>query len=250
MAAGRLTRPGMNRQQSDLAAYLFDGQPHPLAGVVAQWILASPRFAYFLETYRDKVRKKIRLARQPESALDLGFELEVAYRLLEDRRLELVYEPYASTKKRGPDYALTYRSNLVFNVEAARIRGGKDGSGERSLEWKEERIVHILLDKLGQMQAGMPNLLVIHPGPADSQLPELQQLMQSVKTRSEKKDPSFYSGSRYDSTTSFYRDFLHLSAILLWTPGGSAWTNRQARHPLPEKVLKRVEALVGGDAVG
>jgi hypothetical protein len=109
-------------KQADLIAYLFEGQPHLLSNPLVDWMAASPRFTAFVETYRDKIRKKLRLARGPENVLDLRAELEVAYCLLSDRRLEVQYEPYASEKRRGPDFAVTYRANLVFNIEVARIR--------------------------------------------------------------------------------------------------------------------------------
>jgi hypothetical protein len=35
---------------------------------------------------------------------------------LKDRRLAFAYEPYASEKRRGPDFSVTYRANLVFNL--------------------------------------------------------------------------------------------------------------------------------------
>ena len=147
-----------------LIAYVFEGQPHLLSGELMQWMEASPRFTAFVETYRDKIRKKIRVTREPESVLDLRGELEVAYGLLNDRRLAVAYEPYASAKRRGPDFAVTYRANLVFNIEVARIRA-RAQARERSasiIPRAEERILRILLDKLGQMQPGMANLLVIH----------------------------------------------------------------------------------------
>src|SRR5512143_827833 len=97
-------------KQADLIAYLFAGQPHRLSGELRQWMESSSRFTAFVETYRDKVRKKIRSARDPESALDLRSELEVACCLLADRRLDVAYEPYASAKRRGPDFAVTYRA--------------------------------------------------------------------------------------------------------------------------------------------
>ncbi len=123
---------------------------------------ASPRFTAFVETYRDKIRKKVRLARERESALDLLGELDVAYSLLSDRRLVVAYEPYASAKVRGPDFAVTFRSNLIFNIEVARIRPEQLGPGGIDVPRKEQRILRILLDKLEQMQPSMPNLLVIH----------------------------------------------------------------------------------------
>ncbi len=213
---------------------MFEGQPHELSGTLMRWMEDSSRFTAFIEMYRDKVRKKIRVVRDPESAGDLLGELEVAYCLLGDRRFSVAYEPYASAKRRGPDFAVTYRANLLFNIEVARIRAGTKG---------EDRILRIFMDKLEQMQPGMANLLVIHIGQQLTRSIDLGGLMQDVKIRVEKKDPAFYAASRYTGPAEFYRDFLHLSAILLWAPEAQPWVNKQARPALPEKVLHLITLL-------
>jgi hypothetical protein len=236
-------------KQADLIAYVFEGQPRAsdlLSGALRQWMEASPRFTAFVETYRDKIRKKIRVARQPESVLDLRGELEVAYCLLNDRRLAVAYEPYASAKRRGPDFAVTYRANLVFNIEVARIRVEESEVPGIDLPRKEERILRILLYKLGQMQPGMANLLVIHTREELARSIDLGRLMQEVKTRAEGKDPSFYAASRYTSPAAFYKDFLHLSGILLWSAAAQLWVNKQARPAVAEKVLRLVSSLPPG----
>jgi hypothetical protein len=64
--------------------------------------------------------------------------------------------------------------------------------------------------------------------------------MKEVKTRAEGRDPSFYAASRYTSPAAFYKDFLHLSGILLWASEAQLWVNKQARPGLPEKVLRLV----------
>jgi hypothetical protein len=233
-------------KQADLIAYVFEGQLHLLSGELMRWMEASARFTAFVETYRDKIRKKVRVTREPESALDVRVELEVAYCLLNDRRLVVTYEPYASAKRRGPDFAVTYRTNLVFNIEVARLRaerveeGGVDGI---DLARKEERILRILLGKLGQMQPGMANLLVIHTRTELARFIDLSRLMQGLKTRVEGKDPAFYAASGYPSPAAFYKDFLHLSGILLWAAGAQLWVNKPARPVLTEKVLRLVSSL-------
>jgi hypothetical protein len=208
--------------------------------------VASPRFTAFVETYRDKIRKKIRIARPPQSILDLRSELQAAYCLLNDRRLSLAYEPYASAKRRSPDFAVTYRVNLTFNIEVARIRVEQTEvdrvvNGDAiDLLRKEERILRVLLDKLEQLQPGMANLLVIHTSAELAQSVDLAGLMQAVKTRVEGRDPSFYAASRYTSPAAFYKDFLRLSGILLWATETQRWANKQARPGLPENVLRLV----------
>ena len=228
---------------ADLIAYLFEGQPHVLSGELYQWTEASSRFTAFVETYRDKIRKKIRVIREPESILDLRGELEVACCLLSDRRLAIEYEPYASAKRRGPDFAVTYRANLVFNIEVARLRVEESGVDGIDLPRKEERFLRILLYKLGQMQPSMPNLLVIHTRKELAGSMDLGKLMQEIKTRVEGRDPSFYEISRYANPAAFYKDFLHLSGILLWAAGGQLWVNKQARPGLSLKVLRLISSL-------
>ncbi len=238
-------------RQADLIAYLFDGQANLLSGKMAGWMEASPRFTAFVETYRDKIRKKVRVTRDAESLLDLGVELEVACCLLNDRRLAVSYEPYASAKRRGPDFAVAYRANLAFNLEAARLRGehneacGTIPAGTEHRNHKDH-IRRILLDKLGQMQPGMPNLLVILAPEKVANSVDLAGLMQEVKTRVEKKDPSFFAASRYRSPADFYRDFLRLSGVLLWWAEAQLWVNKQSRPVLDEKVLRIVKSLLSG----
>lgn len=231
---------------ADLLAYLFEGQPHLLSQVFLQWMETSPRFTAFVEIYRDKIRKKIRVTHAPESILDLGSELEVAYCLLNSRKLTVAYEPYASANKRSPDFAVTYRANLVFNVEVARIRVDENEVNSAAIgkaihiSRKEERILRVLLDKLEQLQPGMANLLAINTHQELARSVDLTGLMQAVKTRAEGRDPSFYAASRYTSPADFYKDFLHLNGILLWAAETQLWVNKQARIGLPEKVVRLV----------
>jgi hypothetical protein len=231
-------------KQAELNAYVFDGLAQQgngaLAAVLLGWMEASPRFTGFVETYRDKIRKKIRVTRDEESMLDVRAELEVAYRLLNDRRLTVAYEPYASAKRRGPDFSLTFRTNLAFNLEVARMRVEE---GDVALETlrarKEERVLRIVLDKLEQMQPGMANLLLLHTRQSVAQVIDLERLLQGVKTRVESKDAAFYALSRYSSPADFYKEFLRLSGIVLWGEGlVKVWVNKQARPGLEEKVVR------------
>jgi hypothetical protein len=176
--------------------------------------------------------------------LDLRGELEVAYALLHDRRLEVAYEPYASAKRRGPDFAVTYRTNLVFNIEVARLRVEGDTLNGLDLSGKEERLLRILLYKLGQMQPSIANLLIIHTRKELARWIELGPVMQEIKTRVEKKEPTFYETSHYANPAAFYKDFLHLSGILLWSGDVQLWINKQARPSLDEKVWRLVNSLL------
>jgi hypothetical protein len=231
---------------ADLIAYVFSEQAHPISGELLRWMEASPRFTAFVETYRDKIRKKVRVAGDLEGALDLRSELDTARRLLEDRRLAVQYEPYLHERRRGADFAVTYRANLTFNIEVARIRAEENGAGEVDAAKKEERILRILLDKLGQMQAGMANLLVIETPEAVARVINLDGLMQGIKLRAEMKEAEFYALSRYSGPAAFYRNFLRLSGVALRASGGQVWANKQARPGLDEKILRLVGTLLGG----
>lgn len=249
-------------RQADLIAYLFGGEQDTtrqasgdrLSSELLQWTEASPRFTAFVDTYRDKIRKKIRVNREPESQLDLRAELEVALGLLHDRRLTIAYEPYASAKRRGPDFAVTYRTNLVFNIEVARLRveEGKNSTQESKLARNDDRVMRILLNKLGQTQPGMANLLLIHTREEAAQNIDLGSLMQEVKTRVDGRVPDFFTATHYTSPASFYKDFLRMSDILLWTSAPAdmdkrVWINKQAQPGLDGKVLRVVwQALQAG----
>lgn len=231
------------KKQADLMDYVFEEQPHLLSETLLEWMETSSRFTTFIETYRDKVRKKVRITREPESMLDLRGELEIAYCLLNDRRLTVAYEPYASKQGRSPDFAVTYRENTVFNIEVARLRVEQIEADDIGLPQVEERILRILLDKLGQMLPGMPNLLVIHTGQELVDTIDLNGLMQMVKIRVEKKDPSFYAISRFINPAAFYKEFLNLNGILLWAVDAQLWVNKQARPGLAEKVTRLISSL-------
>src|SRR5713226_2142028 len=77
----------------ELIAYLI-GADSSLAAEVGPWLVASSRFRAFAETYRDKIRKKVRGLRDDNGRRDLVFELGIALRLLEERRFALEYESY------------------------------------------------------------------------------------------------------------------------------------------------------------
>ena len=215
-----------------LLDYLFDRGAQSLRSPVAAWLADSPRFAAFVETYKDKIRKKIRVAKGEEMALDLLAELETAYLLLTEKRFELAYEPYASQKKRGPDFAVTWRTNLTFNVEVTRLR---PAGGE-----VEARLSDTVCEKLGQMLPGMINVLAVvsrDPLPA----PDLSAALQRLKLAAEKRDPVLYARHGYQAPADFFKGFERLSALLWRGAGGGPpvlWDNPQARQPLPGKVGK------------
>jgi hypothetical protein len=230
-------------RQADLTDYVFAGQPG-FSGELLAWLESSARFTTFLDTYRDKIRKKIRSAGDGPALQDVRAELALARALLADRRLALAYEPYASAGRRAPDFAVTFRDNTRFNLEVARLRPAPGTGAEAGGERSAERIPRILLDKLGQVQPGMANLLAIHLSTPPEAI-DLDGLLRAVKSRAENRDPAFYASSRYSGPPDFSKDFLLLAGVLLWSSGAGMgparlWVNRQARPALDEKILRLV----------
>ena len=104
----------------ELLMYLFDGQPHLLSTPMATWLASSRRFTAFVNTFHNKIRKKLRATQGMERLLDLRLELETAYLLLQERSISLVYEPPTGGQSRGPDFAVTYTTSTSFMVEVTR----------------------------------------------------------------------------------------------------------------------------------
>jgi hypothetical protein len=87
------------------------------------WLASSSRFRTFAEANRDKIRKKFRGATDPEASLDVRAELRAARLLLADRRIELAFEAYGSGKG-GPDFTISFRGAIAFDLEVTRLRRG------------------------------------------------------------------------------------------------------------------------------
>src|SRR5262249_26868711 len=114
---------------SELLAYIFDDPAQALAAQFADWATASTRFRAFATTYRDKIPKKIRGVGDAEGLKDLWFELETAYILLQEPRFSVEYEKYGVGKSRGPDFCVTFKANLPFNLEVTRMRNSDSAGG-------------------------------------------------------------------------------------------------------------------------
>ena len=118
----------------------------------------SNRFRAFAEANRDKIRKKLRGAADDDARRDVRAELRVAHLLLADRRIELAFEAYGSTK-RGPDFTVTFRGERSFNVEVTRPRRAPDAAS----------LGGPLLAKIRQLPPSGPNavLLAVENGEAE-----------------------------------------------------------------------------------
>lgn len=245
---------------NELLSYIFDGQPHILAAPITRWLAASPRFRAFVTEYRDKIRKKLRTTEENEALRDLLFELETAYLLLQEQRFALTYEPFAKGKLRGPDFAVTFKTILTFAVEVTRIRSPRreeylDPLQETSTQHEEgarphaqlpqlgSRLTDSVCNKLGQLQPGMSNLLVIVVDSTSSDEIDLRSTMQRLKERAERKEQHLFTRHGWRGPSDFFKSYLRLSMLLMWTDPDdenrsrvTLWENPQAKYPLPANI--------------
>jgi hypothetical protein len=229
----------ITKAQSELIAFLFETKGSHAAARMSEWIVESSRYAAFVTKNKDKIRKKLRVTGEKDAAADLLHELQVPYWLLQDKRFDVEYEPYMSGKGRGPDYAVTFRSNFVFNMEITHVRGlarsAAPASNEPTIYF---RLIDVLCGKLAQMRPNMANLLVVVT-PADLLEPvELNAHIAWIKEKAEAKDTQFYSRQGFESASEFFKLFERLSAVMFYKSGEEQrpilWRNPQARVKLPE----------------
>jgi hypothetical protein len=204
-----------------------------LAAELAAWIARSRRFRGFVEKHRDKIRKKLRVASDPEARRDVRVELSAAHLLLADRRIELAFEAYGSTRG-GPDFAVAFRGERPFNMEVTRLRGAPEGASFGGP----------LLAKLRQLPPSVPNALLIAIEGERADSLDIGAATRAVRARADAKDEAFFVARGHEGTRQFYERFLRLGAVLVWCEGASddgratLWINRSARIAVPERALR------------
>ena len=207
----------------DLLMHMFEGKSNFLTRQVAVWVKESRRYKTFAETYKDKIRKKHRIANDDDKLYDLLLELETAYLLLGDSRFVVEYEKLNADKTRAPDFSVAFRVNTLFNVEVTRIR-----AGETDLPAK---FISAVCDKVGQLPSSVVNVVCV--GGSNDAEEALSQAMTTLRLLAERKDEAFFTRRGFKDAASFLRQFQRLSAILLLGESLRLWQNGLARHPLP-----------------
>ena len=232
----------------ELLIYLFEEKPHILAGPMNTWLASSRRFASFVSTFRDKIRKKLRVTKDQETLQNLRLELETAYLLLQERALRVVYEPEHSGPGRSPDFAVSFTTSLTFMVEVTRLRGVLTGT----IPAEGERLADAICSKLGQFPPQRSNVLIVGTDDLYMTHNELQAVMLRLQQRAERSDSTFWQRYGFRDRAGFFQQYQRLSEVLVRgsqsQAGRSAlaWTNPQARQPLPGKArtaLYRSHAL-------
>ena len=232
----------------ELIDYLFDRQPHMLTNPMQTWLTSSRRFTTFVDAFRDKIRKKIRVTQDSETLLDLRLELDTAYRLLQERTLSLTYEPQLAEKIRSPDFAVTFTTSLTFMLEVTRLRTNQKATDESS-NAIGDRLADAVCSKLGQLVHQQSNVILVGIDVMSLTQEDVRTAMLRMQGRAERNDdPIFFQRYRFRDRTEFFRHYQRLSEILVRGTDNSfvAWVNPQARIPLPSKVRTVLYRSQGG----
>ncbi len=243
-------------QTDNLLNYLFGGQSNLLVQPMTMWLASSRRFAAFVTTFRDKIRKKLRTAQDLNSLFDLQLELETAYLLLQERGLNLEYEPERSRGTRSPDFAVTFTTSLTFMVEVTRVQADLKSlvgetheqapapSPETSLAISAlgARLADAAASKLSQLLPHHSNILLVAIEGTRLTPGDIRNAMLSLQQRAERNDTSFLQGHGFHDRADFFEHYQRLSQVLVRglhfeaTKSMVAWINPQAKHPLPSRV--------------
>jgi len=217
-----------------LVRSLHDGGPEdPLAIELVAWLDASPRFRAFADTYRDKIRKKLRGAADAEAVRDVRAELQIARLLLSERRFEVAFEAYGSGRA-GPDLTVTFRAGRRFNVEVTRLRRVPDATA----------VGAAVLAKLHQLPPSVPNAVVLAIDGVAADAVDIAAATQGLRGRADAKDEAWFGRRGFDGTRGFYERYLRLGAVFAWNEledgerRAAVWANRSARIALPEPAAR------------
>jgi hypothetical protein len=226
---------------------IFGDSTDTLAVQCARWMEESPRFRDFVTVYWTKIRKKVRGLRDEEGRSDLLFELATAQRLLLERRFTVEYEKYGVGKQRTPDFVITYKTNVVFNVEVKRMRAATTAATppmpiEAEIVHAEEvrdpnKLINTICAKLGQLLPGTSNVLALSTDGVTYQEDDIAQTMKLLKQHANRKDEDYFLRRGFPSARDFLHDYQRLSAVLIrrgWNDDGAPtlWLNKEAQRPL------------------
>lgn len=227
----------------DLLAYIFEGKKGVLAAEFTGWLRDSRRFKAFATTYRDKIRAKLRNARDADGLRDVQAELFVAAALLGEERFTLEYETYIASKQRGPDFTVKFKTHTPFNVEVRRVRGLE---ADDEADARMGKLIGVVCDKVGQMPAGIVNWLWLM---SDVPIAEDDLLSMGLLLRqlAERKVELFFTGRGFESAAEFLKQYQRLSGIIAAAEGGSVlWLNPVARQKTPPEIVTALGRFQAG----
>jgi hypothetical protein len=225
----------------DLLNDIFEGKKPAFYAEFEGWVGDSRRFKAFAIRYRGKIRAKLKNARADGGLSDLRAELETAALLLREARFSLEYETYAASKQRGPDFTVTFKTHITFNVEVRRLRGvesdGDDGEAHAG------KLMAVLCDKVGQMPPSIVNLLWLSVEGKISEA-DLSSAATTLRDLAERKTEDFFTRRGFESAADFLKQYRRLSGIVLHQPGANTvWLNPLARHKVLPDVVTAIQRL-------
>jgi hypothetical protein len=220
-----------------LTLWIFEREAATFAAHITPWLDAAPRFATFLRTYQDKIRRKARLCGDADARLDLLAELAVAWTLVQDGRFAVEYE------RAQPDFTATWKTHTTLHAEAKRLRTAESSNGTSLAKWN-----YAVCDKLRQLPPDGYNLvaLVVDDAAAGD---DLAAAMKQLKLHAERKDEAYF-GKRGLTVAEFFARYGRLHAIAVCGIDAplprvrALWLNKEARRPLPPDVLRALNAMV------
>jgi hypothetical protein len=226
----------------DLLTYLFDGEKPALYNEFEGWLRASRRFKAFAIANRGKIHSKLRTVRDEGGLHDLRAELATAFALLGEERFTLEYEKYAALKGRGPDFTVTFKTHILFNVEVRRLRGV---DLDDDAEARATKLTTVLCDKIGQMPPSTINLLWL-VAERDITETELKSALTGLLQRAQAKDEAFFVRHGYKNAAEFHRQYRQLSGVILRQADAAAlWLNANARHPVVPELANALRRVLG-----
>lgn len=220
-----------------------DGASHPLAPLLRRWCRESPLFEGFARAHAAKIRRKVRLASQPDEPQDLRAELAVAALLVRDRRSAVRDEPPHPAGQRGPDLEVTFKGQAAWRAEVTRLRL-PEAPAEDDPAGAVRRVARLIGGKIGQCRPGGANLLlvvVVPPGAArDELVPAALRLLDTSSSGA-----PLPPGLREEAVRTFLRHRPRLSAVApcAFSADGNLqalhlWANARAKHPLPPEIAR------------
>lgn len=225
----------------DLLDAIFDGKQPTFYAEFEAWVRGSRRFRAFADSYRTKIRAKLKNVSGDSGMKDLRAELQTAALLLHEDRFTLEYEKYAALKQRGPDFTVTFKTHTPFNVEVRRIRSVELDDGDSDTQIT--KLMAVLCDKVGQMPPSIVNLLWLT---AERELSEadLNQAAATLRQLAERKTEDFFTRRGFESATDFLRQYRQLSGIIFRQSGRHGlWLNALARHKTPPEIVLAIQRL-------
>lgn len=224
----------------ELLDTIFDGKKSALYPEFEGWVRGSRRFKAFATEYRTKIRAKLKNARDEHHLKDLRDELHTAALLLREDRFALEYEKYAALGQRGPDFTVTFKTHMPFNVEVRRIRSVEM---DDDVEARIVKLMAVLCDKVGQMPPSVVNLLWL-TAERDISEADLSRAVTTIRQLAESKNEEFFTRRGFKSAADFLKQFRQLSGIVLHQSGGNVWwENSLAKHKTPPDIVKAIQRL-------